>query len=126
MIEDVARSAETVAADPGHADSSEPINQNARLTLFVVKADSSVHEFGIAFEHIGANTGGRSGRAKKKNPAETNRQFELRTARFDRGTTSGKYVQRTIEEDRVQRIFARPFRCGFGERHAPGRNTLTD
>src|SRR5437764_12219007 len=101
MIEHIASSAEIVAADPGHADSSEPINQDARLSLVVVKTDSSVHEFGIAFEHIGADAGGRSGRAKKKNPAETNRQLQLRTARFDRGTTSGKYVQRAIEQDRV-------------------------
>src|SRR5947208_3590956 len=103
MIEDVASSAETVAADPGYADSPEPIDQDARLALFVVKADSSVHEFGIAFEHLGADAGRCSGRAEKKNSSETNRQFQLRTARFDRGTTSGKYVQRAIEQDRVQR-----------------------
>src|SRR2546430_1654049 len=111
MIEDVASSTETIAADRGHADSSGTVHPDRRVTLFVVKADSSVHEFGIAFEHIGADAGGRSGRAKKKNPSETNRQFELRTARFDGGTTSGKYVQRAIEQDRVQRIFARPSCC---------------
>ena len=126
MIEDVASSTETVAPDAGYADRSEAVNQHARLAFFVEEADPSVHEFGIAFEHTGANPGGRSGRAQEKNPAETNGQLELRTARFDSGTPSGEYVQRAVKENRVQRILAGPFCRGIRKRHSPCRNAVTD
>jgi hypothetical protein len=126
MIEDVASSAEIVATNAGHANRPEAINQDARLALFVVKADPSIHELAIAFEHIGADAGARSGRAQEKNPTETNRQLELRTARFDGGTASGKYVQRAIEEDGVQWVFGRPLCRHFGKRHSPCGNTVAD
>jgi hypothetical protein len=57
MIENVASSPETVAPNSGHADGSEAVNENARRAVFAIKSDSSVHEFGIAFEHIGADPG---------------------------------------------------------------------
>jgi len=101
MIEDIARSTEGVAANTGHADRPEAIDQDARLAIVVEEADAAVDKFGIALEHTGADAGGRSGRAEKKNATETNRQLELRSARFDGSSPSREYVQGAIEKDRV-------------------------
>src|SRR5262245_57403298 len=88
----------------GKADSPEPLHQYARFSSLVVNVDVAFKNVIAKVPHPGANASESPGRCKEEDAAETDRQLHPRLAIFDRRGAGREYLERSIEEHRMQGI----------------------
>jgi len=115
MIDQVAALAGLAgAASALHADRAETVDADTGPSGFIIQVDAAFHEFIVGDFHPGSNPAGRSGRAQEQNPGKPDRQTQPGGAAFDGCRAGGKYLQRTVEQHRMQRILCRTMGNRFG------------